>query len=228
MWHVTIMAVDPPVPTGDAPLIQPSIHKEVSIVMVELTRRLVLRTSPALIDAQEFATSQGWPLVSQTQAGPDRGTVTELMWRVGSGVYFYYVESPQSDDCCVGYIIDRAKPSECDLPSLQDAFEVWSLDELLTATEQTGDPSDYAGAVLRAGLGSPSEFDQRFFDRIAAAADHPSWIVRMIAVSAMVYPGWPQFRPVLTQRRQSDPQQRVRDHAADVLDSYDRVGVGEP
>lgn len=78
-----------------------------------------------------------------------------------------------------------------------------------------------------ASLGLPTEYTEEFFTRIRDATRHPEWMVRDIAVSAIASLAWPQFRSVLRDVARNDSAERVRDNAALVLASFDRVGIPE-
>jgi hypothetical protein len=162
------------------------------------------------------------------EVGETGETAREIMWRVVSGVSFFYVEGDLSDDCCVGFIARSDFSLDELLADVETAVESWSLDELLLAVDNAGDDTTaLARAVMRLGLGSPIDFDQRFYERLERVARNSEPIVREVAIAATTYPAWHQLLPLLTALAQSDPVQRVRDRAADMLDYYDRAGVTE-
>jgi hypothetical protein len=199
------------------------------IVMTNIyrTRRLVLKSFPADDVAARVAEARGWEMYSDTQAEAGE-TVREVMWRVSPGVSFFYVEGDLSDDCCVGFIARTDSSIDELLDGVESVVDSWSVDDLLAAVDNaTGDSVALARAVMRLGLGSPVDFDERFYERLEVCARNSESIVREVAIAAMAYPAWPQLRSVLTTLAQSDPVQNVRDRAADMLDDYDRVGVAE-
>ena len=110
---------------------------------------------------------------------------------------------------------------------LEHDLDVWSVTELLDGVDSARTPPELGRAIIRMGLGAPVEFDERFLKRIVNVANHPEFMVRKVAVIATMYPAWPQFRPFLVTISKNDPSEVVRATAAEILGSYDRVGVPE-
>jgi len=106
-------------------------------------------------------------------------------------------------------------------------FDTWTFDELLFAVDNACEAIELARAILRAGLGAPVRFEERFFVRIKQAAENPEPVVREMALWAMVYPGWSQFRPVLKQVVEQDPVEAIREQAEEILIAFDAQGVPE-
>ncbi|MET8944448.1 hypothetical protein ABZX30_12890 [Streptomyces sp. NPDC004542] len=191
------------------------------------SRRLVLKGMPVRESAVVYADSRGWELVSYREADPLEGVAEELMWRAADGIYFYYTVENASGAGCIGLIGKGVELPEGVQEALEADFDVWTVTELLAAVDGSDSPREYAAAVLRAALGAPVEFAQEFFARITDAMRHPDFMVRDIAVSAVAYPAWAQFRPVLREVAGNDSAERVRDNAARILASFNRVGVPE-
>jgi len=190
------------------------------------TRRLVLHGCPARQQAEQFAQSRGWRLLSES-FDTTAGASIELIWGIGPRIAFYYVENAVSDDCCVGLAGEDRDAAARLLPSLVESFDVWTVEGLLDAIDGAEGPVASARAIMRAGLGAPVEYDERFFSRLRDAAEHSEPMVREIALCAMVYPGWPQFRPILRRAAEFDPVERVAERATYILEGFDRAGVPE-
>jgi hypothetical protein len=137
------------------------------------SRRLVLKGCPARDQAENVAAERGWVKFSEIAPDADGVGLFEMQYRVWPGLAFFYVENDLSGDCSVGFIVtdvlSEVDPDE-QLSDLESSFDTWSVDELLDAVDRAGSPVDYARAVLRAAIGAPVEFDERFFERIARAA----------------------------------------------------------
>ena len=153
-----------------------------------------------------------------------------LFRSVRPGLAFFYVENNLSDDCCVG-LISREEFNETELQELlravDDYLDTWSIDDLLFQLDGVEIPGYFGRAIIRLGLGAPPEFDQEVFDRIYSATTRAEHMVREVAVAAMMYPAWKQFRPVLRSIAQNDNAENVRARAAFVLAIYDKAGVPE-
>lgn len=191
------------------------------------SRRLVLRTFPAREEAEEYALSMGWDKVSETHFDPDQGTTEEVMWQAGQNVYFYYTEENRSSSSCVGLIGPEGSVNDESLTELQENFDAWQVRELLDEIDSSTDAVQYANAIVRAALGAPVSYDEGFFSRICEATRHEDFMVRDVAVSAIAYPGWPEFRPRLREIVRNEPVFRVKNNASLLLESFDRVGVPE-
>lgn len=202
--------------------------------MHHTTRRIILKEFPGRTAAASFAEQHGWEMYSDTAFGqnvpPDRPTAVEVMWLVHHDISFFYVENYLSYDSCVGFTYTRPPGAEIDalMQELEHDLDNWSADELLRQADVASSPDEHGRAIIRVGLGAPVDFNQEFYDRIGRAARHPGPMVRETAVAAMMYPAWPQFRPLLRSLTENDPAENVRMRATNLLDSYDRVGVPDP
>lgn len=189
--------------------------------------RLVLRHSSAEDEVERFAATLGWPRVGEQQEDPETGASREIMWAAGTAVSLHYVEDPVS---LHSYVIARGHDPNVvnSLIQLADGnLDTWSLDELLGAVREADEPAGLARAVIRAGLGSPDDFDVRFFECISQAMSHSDTWVREAALYATTYAAWPQYRHLLEHAAHRDPDAERRDDASIVLESFDIEGVGE-
>jgi len=192
------------------------------------SRRLVLKHCPAREEASRMADQHGWTKYSEMPIEEGESDSVEVLWRVRPGLAFFYVENYLSDDCAVGLIWSEPpvdSEGEELLREIEQGVDVWSVNELLGAIDTAESDVELARALMRAALGAPVDFDPRFLERISRALSHPEPMVRETAVAAMMYPAWPQFRPVLRKVAQEDPSERVLARAMTILESYDRVGV---
>ncbi|GAB3417842.1 hypothetical protein [Flindersiella endophytica] len=190
------------------------------------TPRYVLRAGEPEEQASGFADEQGWDLISREQADPDRGREFELMWATDRPVTFHYQEDNVAHE---GYAYlagdDRELVAGYE-SQLVAALDHWSFDDLLREVSEQPDGPDRGAAVLRAGIGAPMDFDQRFFDVIHAAMTDENPQMRGIGVLACSYSPQPQFRPSLEAIAESEPDPEIRDLAKSTLRAYDEFEIG--
>jgi hypothetical protein len=192
------------------------------------TPRLVLMRFPSSRQAEEFAQSRSWPLVSESGSEANPAIRRELSWKVDAGVAFYYVESNLADECCVGLLAKDEGAAAREHQELVKNFVHWTRGQLLAAVANAEEIEERARAVLRVGLGAPVGIDEEFFTCIVDGAQHEDPAVREMALWAMVFPGWPQFRPVLRRIAESDPVDDLRSLAVWVIAAFEAKGVAEP
>ena len=185
-----------------------------------LSRRLVLKHTNAERDVQAFADDLGWSRTLEEASDPAHGKAREIMWASGPASSLHYLEDPVSRH---SYLVTRSEDrAEADsLASLADTrLVIWQPDELLAAIDNAADPVERAVAVIRAGLGSPDEFDDRFFRRIRDAMAHPDPRVREAALYATAYSAWPQYLPLLERAAREDPDGERRNDAEILVESF--------
>src|SRR5256885_16711465 len=101
---------------------------------------------------------------------------------------------------------------------VESRLDAWTVDELLDAVEKAAAPLDRAKAVIRAGVGAPDEFDERFFFLISSATTDSDTHVREAALYATAYSSYPAYRPRLRQVAREDPDPRRRDDAEALIE----------
>lgn len=196
--------------------------------MVYRTRRRLLLHCPMVEEVNELAQSYGWPAVYEADRDMEKGRGVEVNWGVTRQVVLGYLESHISNDCCIVAVGKDPELAERVIRQMDDdlAGEIESVADLLTAIQDESDPRQLARSLVRAGFGAPREFDQSFFDAfVKAARNHAEYRVRDIAISSLVYMEWPEFRPVLEQIKERDPEEQVRARATIVLGAYDAAGM---
>lgn len=191
------------------------------------TPRYVLRGDEPEELASGYADEQGWDLISREQAEPDRGREFELMWATDRPVTFHYQEDNVAHE---GYVYLAGDDPELIAgyeSQLLVALDHWSFDDLLRDVSEQPEGPDRAAAVLRAGIGAPMEFDERFFEVISAAMTADEAQVRGVGVLACSYSPQPQYRPLLDAIAEDEPEPEIRDLAKSTLRAFDEFEVGE-
>jgi len=191
------------------------------------SRRLVLKAPAGEDDVQRFVDELGWSRIAETPApSSDEEPAREIGWAAGPALSLHYVEDPVSLN---SYVVARGfEQTAVDALArlAEERLDTWSLDELLIAVDQPAEPLDRARAMIRAGVGAPEGFDQRFFDRISAATTDPDPMVREAALYATAYSPYPKYRAILELAAREDPDQQRRDDAWILLESFDTQGIG--
>jgi hypothetical protein len=100
-----------------------------------------------------------------------------------------------------------------DVDAIRSSLEVPTLERLLTAFQIA------PMAIARVGVAAPETLDPLVYEAFDEAFDHPEEDVRLTAVRAARYPGWPELRDRLERLADDDPDDGVRAAARAVLDA---------
>jgi hypothetical protein len=190
------------------------------------SRRVVLKSSHGEREVERFADELGWPRLLEQEEDAEQNLSREVAWAAGPALSLHFVQDPVSRH---GYVVvwGRDKGAVDGLAELAaHRLNTWTLPELLAGPERAVDDRERAVALIRAGVGAPDEFDQRFFDVIAKGIGDPSSMAREAAIVATAYSSYPQYRPVLKRAAESDPDPARRRDAEVMLRSLDADGVG--
>lgn len=106
-------------------------------------------------------------------------------------------------------------------------LNTWRLAELVAEVDSASVPVALARALIRAGLGAPEEFDDRFFTRIDDALRHADPRVRETVLWSVSFVPYPNYRPQLAFVRDNDAVEDLRDTAGILLEGFDDSGVTE-
>lgn len=191
------------------------------------SRRLVLKRSPADDEVQQFADELGWPRRFDQPADLERRVHREIAWAAGPAVSLHYLDDPVSQHSYVVVWGGDRQIVESLASVAEERLGTWTTDELLAAVDNARDSMSLAVSVIRAGLGSPDEFDDRFFRRIKASMSNPDRRVREAAFYATAYTAWPQYLPLLEDAARTDPDRERRRDAQILVDSF-RSKENEP
>ncbi|MGW6907720.1 hypothetical protein [Streptomyces sp. NPDC054940] len=86
----------------------------------------------------------------------------------------------------------------------------YSPDELIAELDDHSDPEERASTVIRAGLGAPPRFDERFFTRIRAALDDDPKVWHS-ALLAIAYTPWPEYADPIARAIEHEPDEDLRE-----------------
>lgn len=174
---------------------------------------------------QGFAETLGWVRLGEQAQDINAAQSREVMWGAGPALSLHLIEDPISLN---DYVMARGndKSAVDALARLAEGqLDVWKQNKLLEAITDAGDEIEKAKAVIRAGVGAPDEFDERFYTAITAAMSDPSSAVREAALYATAYSPYPRYRAALENVAKTDPDENRRNDAALLLESFDEQGV---
>lgn len=188
-------------------------------------RNVVLRERFAEEEVGRFAVELGWSRQWETPADPEEGICYAVGWGAGM-LSVEYCEDDVSRHSYLCFAGDDAAAVHGATELAEARLGAWRTDELLTAIDIATEPVEVARAVIRAGLGAPKAFDERFFAVIAAGLRHPDARVRESAVWAVCYAPYPEYRAALEAVRDTDPEPDVWSSAELLLKGFDAEGIG--
>ncbi|MFJ9853406.1 hypothetical protein [Streptomyces sp. NPDC101150] len=192
------------------------------------TRRMVLRERFCEEEVERFAQELGWTRCGVDQADPEEGIDYHVFWAPpGAAIALHYTEDDLARDSYVMVIGKDAAAVHGAQALIEPRLNTWPLADLLAEVDGASTPVSVARAVLRAGLGAPGEFDERFFARINTALQHPDRRVRETALWAVTFSPYGEYRPALTAIQESDEDARLRDNAEILLGGFDEIGSQE-
>lgn len=200
------------------------------------SRRLLLRDDDEKtpgIGLDTFATMVlGWPRRGECPEDRERCVHRTILWYDDPQTMVCYMEDLFSGTAFAMIMgLDRVLIQEiAELTEL--LVDTVRPSELLRAVDEATTPDNMAYALLRLGIGSPIEYDDAFFSRMADAMTNNSPRVREAAIWATTYNPWRASVEPLS--RMAD-QEQDRDlaltarKAAEVLTSFfNTYGSGRP
>jgi hypothetical protein len=183
-------------------------------------RRLLLRSYPAEEQVSDYARRNNWPFAGRAEEDPEEGTAHEVIWLVTPSQALHYAEDRMTR---TAYVMASSWSPELadDLSQqLERDLDVVSFDELLRAAEGAEDVHSLSLAINRLSLAAPREYDGDVFRLISKGLSHADRSVRLASIWAVGFMPWPEYRPILRILANTDPDDRVRETAADLLEAY--------
>jgi hypothetical protein len=187
------------------------------------TRRLVLRDRFAEKRIGDLGAELGWPRREEYPADPEEGTDYRVVWSVAPMLSLHYFQDEISRHSYLVVVGADAAAVRATAALAESRLDIWRLDELLAEVDAASGPEGLATAVVRAGLGCPEEFDERFFSRLHGALRHLDPRVRERALWAVSYVPWPSYRPQLSFIRENDAEVDLRGTARILLEALDEM-----
>ena len=145
-----------------------------------------------------------WLMWERTFENQETGTPYRLTWvTVDEQTGIHYIE-----DYIVGfpYVVIDGKDIDKVAEAICSYFEIYSPLELFE---------------IRMGVAAPQKFDPEFFRVFQIAFNDPAPTVRSAALQAWTYCGWQEIIPIAEKMKTSDPDERVRLEAEDMLKAYE-------
>ncbi|MER5768759.1 hypothetical protein [Streptomyces sp. NPDC001985] len=184
------------------------------------SRRLVLRDWGD-DEAIRLGESGGWRVLRNESSENPLGITRTITWSLAPGIALTYLADGRSG-CSVLVVSGSQKEAvQRFQKSLEESLNPWTLGELTTTIDKAQTVPEIRAAILRAGIGSPQEYNRKFFKRInrAMSSDNPG--IRFSGIWATAYSRWPEFREDLSNIAQKDPVESLRVDARIILDHYD-------
>ncbi|MGW4045203.1 hypothetical protein [Streptomyces sp. NPDC004721] len=192
------------------------------------SRRLVLRELRAEAHVSAYARELGWKVREVRQADPEEATEYRVVWAANPQLLLHYIEDEIPERSFVFVIGSDAELVHGAAGVFEEHLNALTLEELIADVDGAVlSPERLSDAVLRAGVGAPREFDERFFTRIDAALRHPDPQVREGALWAVTYSPWSQYRERVLEMSRSDPDQQLREAASILLEEFAEQERGE-
>ena len=133
------------------------------------TTRLILRTSQAEADVENYASARQWIKEPEIPEDPEAGTLREVVWSVSSKVRLHYSVDDKTNCPFIYFTAPLANIGLGFIRQAQQNLDVHTYDLLLAEFDESRDPEDRTRALLRLALGSPLNLDDDSFNRITAA-----------------------------------------------------------
>ena len=160
-------------------------------------------------------------LVFYDKIAPSPSNPTEVIWTSPDGeTRLYRIEDQFIGQTFIA--IDGPDAARVEA-GVRDGLPVRDLAEALAriGTEETDETRLETAALL--GWLAPPQFDAEVFAAFETLLESPSPAVRAKAVSAMAYPVWPEFRPLLRRLAAEDEDPDVRARAEVALQAFERT-----
>ena len=182
------------------------------------SRPLIFRQVSNYRAVNAFTESQKLVKLYDKPADP-RGLVTrQVRWQIDPGLEMLYAEETRSACCFLQVFGDNVDDVNDITEALRIRFSPLTHDDLLDDTGVSKTADERAHAVVRAGLGAPREFDDRFYAQIRNAMESTESKIREAGVWAASFLFWQEFQPPLERIESGDPEQDIRRAAKAILD----------
>jgi len=182
------------------------------------SRPLILRQSSNYQVVAGFAAALKLVKLYDKPADPSGFVTRRMCWQIDPGLEMFYAEEVRSASCFLQVLGDNGEDVNDITSALRDFFSPLTHDELLgdICTSKTID--DRAHAIVRAGLGAPWEFDNRFYVQISSAMESAEPKIREAGAWAASFLRWQEFQLFLERIESSDPEKGLRVAAKAILD----------
>jgi hypothetical protein len=179
--------------------------------------RVLPKPSVSRDDVTELAWERGWKY--HDMVGADEDQAFEKVWLTPDGrTGIHWLEDPVLD---LNYVVIEGDGQDAIAREIEEAVPTYSREELRRMVERAEDWDDLMDALQHAAAAAPPEFDLETFGWFERAFAHEHPTVRKMAVISTAYPAWPEFRALLAEAADSDPDEEVREVAVRMLADLD-------
>lgn len=189
--------------------------------------RWVLKSPRSEAELGHHAERKDWRLIGRTFPDAEMRVNYEVVWMTDDAVTFHYVEDEIAAHSFVFFKGREATLVDSYADEAGRELEVWQLEETVRAVDAASDPRQLGLALLRMGLAAPYMYNEAVSARLLKNAEDPEDNLRNIAVWAMSYSPYPQYRATLRRLAVDDPNGEIRDLASATLRAFDEGGVPE-
>lgn len=177
--------------------------------------RMLIYTPREEAAVARFCIKNGWDLVRRIAPVPEKLIPLELVFLTDrQGTSLHYIDEP-----IVGFPYLQANGPECQEVAARVRAEmpIFTDHELFTRWDEAESPEEAERAILMLGVASPEKPVPEFLERILQGLSHPQPGVRLAAILAVGYRGWPAFEAPLHERQSDDPDEHVRTRSGNML-----------
>ncbi|MTJ10966.1 MULTISPECIES: HEAT repeat domain-containing protein [unclassified Anabaena] len=172
----------------------------------------------------DFTWENNWLLWGRQEQDIENQLPFELTWITSDQqTGLHYIE-----DYVVGfpYLVIKGKDMEKTLLELQE-YEIhfYSLEEIIDCVKIATTIEEMKTAILHLGVAITQPYDSELFDILCQTLEHSSPIIRNVVIQAIAYIGWTEFKPILEKIYQNDLDDKVRNKAYILLESFEIVGI---
>jgi hypothetical protein len=175
------------------------------------TVRLVPEKSLGRDRIQHLAARLSWIL--RAAYLPDDSRPFEQIYEAPDGAAVHWIVD---DAIGVSYFSVEGRDVMRTVGAIHGSVEILDRRQLFERWDRGSDYAERADAIRLIGAGAPEAFDREWFEYFNSALTSEYVIVRFWAVVVAAIPGWPQLRAVVDQLARSDPDDTVRQRAAEM------------
>lgn len=182
--------------------------------MSDEIRRIALQESVT----QKEVTAAGWRLnwLWQDVFPRSQNNPHEIKWVTrDKQTSIHYMEDFLIE---VNYILAKGKDANEVIEQVRASLATYSEDDVRVMWEQATSPKQKVRAIYFAAIAAPQKYDPESFRFFERAFTDPDGEVRMAAIVASGYLGWPELKEILQQLTEGDPDADVRKNAQLMLE----------
>ena len=162
---------------------------------------LVLKETSKEEDVRLIAAINGWVLVAEY---PNvNNTPHQIQWNYNLDTFIVFVEDFLLE---LNYLVIEGLDMEIVKNHVINGLEIYSEEDVLGINSEALDDSEVGNLIKVACLIAPRKFDEGFFKIFLKAFNSKSIDVQRVAVFAVNYVPWIQFREILLKCKNDNPE----------------------